>query len=50
MELERISITAKVEKKNKSLALKVEKYDSDGDMSLIVNNFERFPRHEKKKT
>lgn len=47
MKLKRLSIDEEGEKKNKSLTLKVEESDSDGDMALIVNNFKRFMKNEK---
>lgn len=39
----------KKHKKNKSIAFKAEEYDYDGDMFLIVKNFKRFMKNEKKK-
>lgn len=47
MELKRLVRDEDGEKKSKSLILKVEDSDSDGVMYLIVNNFNRFLRHEK---
>lgn len=47
MKLKIISIDEEGEKKNKSLALKVEEPDLDGDMDLIVKNFKRFLKKEK---
>lgn len=48
MELKILAIDEEWENKNRSIELKVEESDSNGDMSLIVKNFERFMRNEKK--
>lgn len=50
MKLKWISIDEECENKNKSLKLKVEESNSDGDMALIVKNFKKFMGKEKKKT
>lgn len=49
MELKRLTINEEGEKKNKSLTLKVEEPDSNGDMDLMVKNFKRFMKNQKKK-
>lgn len=48
MKLKRLPIDEEVEKKNKSLALKVEESYVDGDMTLIVMNFKRFMNNQKR--
>lgn len=49
IELKILSLYEEGENKNKSLELKAEESDSNSDMALIVKNFRRFTRNEKKK-
>lgn len=49
IELKRLAIDEEGEKKNKSLALKVEESGSDGDMHVIVKNFKLLLWNDKKK-
>lgn len=48
MKLKRLTIDEERENKNKNISLKAEESDSHGDMTLIVNNFKRFMKNEKK--
>lgn len=49
MELKRITIYEEGEKKNKIIMLKAKEYDFYGDMALIIDNFKRFMKNEKKR-
>lgn len=46
MELKILAIDEEGEKKNESLAFKVDESDSDGDMAFIVESFKKFMKNE----
>lgn len=48
MELKRLAIYEEGKQKNKNQTLKVEEFDYDGYMYLIVKNFKRLLKNEKK--